>query len=80
MKTKSLVEVRENSIILRILKICSGNPGSMTVFIHVLHATDLVTLEKIISIAEEEKWTSLTAWEIFKASDQNIDMFIKRYK
>ena len=52
----------------------------MTVFIHVLHTTDLVTLEKIISIAEEEKWTSLTAWEIFKASDQNIDMFIKRYK
>ena len=70
----------DNSITLRILKICSGNPGSMSVFIHLLNTSDLATLKKIINVAEEEKWTSLTAWEIFKAFNQNIDMFIKRYK
>ena len=68
------------SITLRIQELCAGNPGSITVFGKLVHATDEDTLEKIVKTAEELKWKSSTAWEIFKASDQNIELFIKRYK
>ena len=70
----------EKSITLRIMELCAGNPGSIAVFGKLAHATDEDTLEKIVETAEELKWTSSTAWEIFKASDQNIELFIKRYK
>ena len=62
------------------MELCAGNPGSIAVFGKLAHATDEDTLEKIVETAEELKWTSSTAWEIFKASDQNIELFIKRYK
>ena len=69
---------RENSIALRILKLCAGNPGSISVFGKLSHATDEGTLEKIVETAEEQKWTAPTAWEYFKECNQNIELFIER--
>ena len=66
-----------NSISLRILKLCAGNPGSMSVFGKLSHATDDGTLEKIVETAEEQKWTASTAWNIFKECNQDIELFIR---
>ena len=69
----------ENCITSRILRICAGNPGSIRVFAQVMNEKDEATLKKIVERAEEEEWKSSTAWEIYKASDKNIELFTERF-
>ena len=50
----------------RVLKICSGNPGSLKVFAEVSKNADPRTFEKIVCTAENMQWTSSEAYSMFK--------------
>ena len=69
-----------DDITSRILKVCAGNPGSLTVFAQLVNTTNHDTLQMIITRAENEQWTSSKPWEIFRSCNQNIDLFIERFK
>ncbi len=77
---KKYMEVHNmHPITLRILMICAGNHDMTNLFLTLLYRTDFRTLENIINVVEKEKWTASKVCELFKESNQNIDLFITRF-